>query len=208
MKIYYTYIFLYALFFLFFYVFVISFYRNQRETFENIVYNPTTQSISDEVDTSHTVNLPINTTYSCSNVCGPQSQCSKTREQCTSDIDCYGCAPLLKKIMTKQNVDIIGQNDAGKLTMNQAPRFSSLTTDIGTRSALYGDKLGKVPRMYEGVNIWRPSFDAGMQLEDDKYTYLYSAEPKQYTYLPSYPKRETTTGLFEDNGPLAANAYL
>lgn len=193
-------IFLYALFFVFFYFFVIYFSRNKNKTesFEN----------PESPLTSHTVDLPINTTYSCSNICGPQSQCSKTREQCTSDVDCYGCAPLYKKIMTKQNISIIGQNDAGKLTMNQAPRYSSLTTDIGTRSALYGDKLGKVPVVYEGVNMWRPSFDAGMQLEDDKFTYLYSAEPKQYTYLPTYPKRETTTGLFEDNGPLAANAYL
>jgi hypothetical protein len=40
---------------------------------------------------SDTVNLPINDPYSCKNFCGPMSQCSITREQCTSDHDCYGC---------------------------------------------------------------------------------------------------------------------
>ena len=46
-------------------------------------------------ETNHNVNLPINTTYSCENVCGPLSRCSKTGEQCTSDVDCYGCQPKI-----------------------------------------------------------------------------------------------------------------
>ena len=42
---------------------------------------------------SHTVDLPINTTFSCENMCGPTAVCSITGEQCTSDIDCHGCLP-------------------------------------------------------------------------------------------------------------------
>jgi hypothetical protein len=40
---------------------------------------------------SHTVNLPINTSMTCENTCGPPNRCSVTGEQCTSDVDCYGC---------------------------------------------------------------------------------------------------------------------
>ena len=42
---------------------------------------------------THTVNLPINTTYSCKNMCGPYGKCSITGERCLSDIDCFGCKP-------------------------------------------------------------------------------------------------------------------
>ena len=41
----------------------------------------------------NTVNLPLNSTYSCSNMCGPNNMCSITNQQCTSDIDCSGCQP-------------------------------------------------------------------------------------------------------------------
>ena len=44
-------------------------------------------------DTTHTVNLPLNTTSSCSNFCGPTARCSMTGQQCTSDIECPGCQP-------------------------------------------------------------------------------------------------------------------
>ena len=37
--------------------------------------------------TSHTVDLPLTTTYSCKNMCGPQARCSITGQQCMADID-------------------------------------------------------------------------------------------------------------------------
>jgi hypothetical protein len=48
--------------------------------------------------TSHTVNLPINTTFECENKCMPPARCSITGEQCQADIDCCGCNPNAKKI--------------------------------------------------------------------------------------------------------------
>ena len=51
-------------------------------------------TLKESSDTSHTVNLPINTTISCENMCGPLNRCSITGQQCTSDIDCYGCQNL------------------------------------------------------------------------------------------------------------------
>jgi len=50
---------------------------------------------------SDNVDLPINTKYSCKNMCGPHATCSLTGEQCTSDIDCYGCQPTNQ---TKKNL--------------------------------------------------------------------------------------------------------
>ena len=44
---------------------------------------------------SHSVDLPLTTTYSCKNFCGPPARCSITGQQCTSDIDCPGCQPYV-----------------------------------------------------------------------------------------------------------------
>ena len=68
---------------------------------------------SENINNSHNVDQPINTTISCQNVCGPLSRCYITGEQCTSDVDCFGCMP--------KNVG--GQNDSGKLTVGITPRY-------------------------------------------------------------------------------------
>ena len=41
-----------------------------KEGFENV--------IKESKDTTHTVSLPLNTTYTCQNFCGPTARCSKT----------------------------------------------------------------------------------------------------------------------------------
>jgi len=77
--------------------------------------------------TSHTVNLPLTTTYSCSNFCGPTARCSITGQQCSADIDCPGCQPYSPPL--KKSPDCIpGDNDAGKLTVGVTPRYSPLTS--------------------------------------------------------------------------------
>uniref|UniRef100_A0A6C0HCG4 Uncharacterized protein n=1 Tax=viral metagenome TaxID=1070528 RepID=A0A6C0HCG4_9ZZZZ len=155
-------------------------------------------------DTSHTVNLPINTTFSCENMCGPLARCSKTGEQCTSDVDCYGCQPkVYEPAYTKK--DIGGQNDAGKLTSGITPRYSVLTTDIGTQAKLYGKGENLTPPQYfKGVDQWRKSFDAGMELYNKKFNPNIQVLP----FLPKYPPRPSLSGEFVDDGPLAANAFL
>ena len=178
-------------------------------------FDPTIQIIQDTntPDTSHTVNVPINTNFSCTNKCGPQSQCSITREQCTSDVDCYGCQPIIDEPPVYKD-NIRGQNDAGKLTFSGTPRYSSLTTDIGTQAAFFKKNDGQlsenaqVPEVYYGENTWVNSFNAGEKILDDEMAYKYAASPGEYTYLPDYPTRPSLTGAFADNGPLAANAFL
>ena len=159
---------------------------------------------------SHSVDLPINTRYSCKNFCGPKAQCLITREQCSSDIDCQGCQPNIPPppaYLTETDKDIVPYNDAGKLIYNQNPQYSVLTTDIGTHAAII-DKEAKVPKPYLGVDLWTKSFDVGTRLFDDKMAWQFSAAPEEYRYIPTYPKTETVTGLFQDIGPTAANAYL
>jgi hypothetical protein len=46
---------------------------------------------------SHTVDIPLTTTYTCQNMCSSQSKCYLTGGNCTSDIDCVGCNPFGKK---------------------------------------------------------------------------------------------------------------
>ena len=152
-----------------------------------------------------TVNMPINTRYSCQNICGPLARCSITGQQCQSDVDCFGCHKPLDKTIGKTNKVVRGQNDAGILTFNQPPRYSILTTDIGTRAKLYKDGINlKAPQYYEGVNKWRSSFDAGMELYDK----MYNPSIEFQKFLPKYPKRPTLSGQFIIDGPLASNAYL
>ena len=158
--------------------------------------------------TNHNVDMPINTYYSCKNMCGPNSQCSITREQCTSDIDCYGCQPIVPSPPKYTTPDVRGDNDAGRMIYNQNPRYSVLTTDIGTQATIYNKKIEPVPKPYLGVNTWVKSADYSLQNQRDEYSYKYSVDPSKYKNTPHYPSRESVTGLFIDNGPLAANAYL
>lgn len=155
-------------------------------------------------ETSHTVNLPINTTFSCENVCGPLARCSKTGEQCTSDVDCYGCQPKVYEPVYASK-DIGGQNDAGKLTQGATPTYSALTTDIGTQAKLYGKGDNLTPSSYfKGVDQWTKSFKVGMELYNKRYNPNIEVLP----FLPKYPPRPSLSGEFMDDGPLAANAFL
>jgi len=63
-----------------------------------------------------TERMPINTRYSCQNVCGPLARCSITGEQCQKNSDCFGCKPMfVNPEEIKQTPDVAGFNDAGKL---------------------------------------------------------------------------------------------
>lgn len=159
--------------------------------------------------TTHSVDLPINTTFSCENFCGPNARCSKTGEQCSSDIDCTGCqSPVPEKEIHKLKEEVPGYNDAGKLTSEVVPRFSVLTTDIGTQASLYKEdsRFAQVPGYKTGYNIWRKTYDDGTMIFNEKY----SPEPAmlEKAHAPQYQKRPTLSGQFADVGPLAANADL
>jgi hypothetical protein len=152
--------------------------------------------------TSHTVNMPLTTKYSCNNFCGPPSRCSITGDQCTSDVDCPGCLPYEPK-KTKDAVNIPGDNDAGKLTFNITPTYSSLTTDIGTQAKLVtNDKFAKPAMPDFGVDTWKSSFDKDTKEFNNVY------KPNKLENMPNYKIRYSLSGEFIDEGPLPSNAYL
>ena len=152
---------------------------------------------------SHTVDLPLTNTYSCKNFCGPQSRCV-TGQQCFSDIDCPGCQPKKNSKSTIKPNNILGDNDAGKLTFNSTPQYSSLTTDMGTQAMTFSDKeFSKTLSPTFGINTWRASFDTEQKLFDKRYK-----PPSTLQNIPSYPHRYSATGDFLEDGPLASNATL
>lgn len=155
---------------------------------------------------SHTVDLPLTTTYSCKNMCGPQARCSITGQQCTADIDCPGCQPKIRGIkrQSSSNKSVPGDNDAGKLTIGVTPQYSTLTTDMGTRATIFSrKKFSKTPSLTLGIDTWRDDFNITQKLFDKRYK-----PPANLEYMPSYPPRYSVTGDFLENGPLASNAAL
>ena len=158
--------------------------------------------IPESMNTSHTVNLPLTTTYTCKNFCGPTSRCAITGQQCFTDIDCPGCQPYVPPLSRTSDC-IPGDNAAGKLTMSQTPQYSSLTTDIGTQAKLITSNKFSQPAMANfGLNTWRTAYDDSDKLFNDRY------KPNQLQYMPKYDKRYSLTGEFIDDGPLPSNAYL
>jgi len=149
------------------------------------------------------VNIPLTTSYSCKNFCGPTARCSITGQQCIADIDCPGCQPYqppLKKV--KGNTP--GDNDAGKLTLGVTPQYSTLTTDIGTQAAFYDkNPLHSPPQANFGINTWRSASDKAAQLFNRRYK-----PPNNLQFEPNYPARYSTTGMFLSSEPLASNAYI
>jgi len=156
-------------------------------------------------ETNHNVDQPINTKFSCKNTCGPLARCSITGEQCTSDVDCFGCVPKVQPITSKYNINFEGDNDAGKLTIGVTPTYSVLTTDIGTKAAYIHskelDKSSKPPEYNQGVNLWKTAFNNGYKLFNERYK-----PPGNLTYEPNYKTMYTLSGEFTEDGPLASNS--
>ena len=157
--------------------------------------------------TTHTVDMPLTTTSSCSNFCGPTSRCAKTGQQCFTDIDCPGCQPKTKgsnNSKNTNNTNIVGDNAAGKLTFSLTPQYSTLTTDMGTRAtAIFNKKFAKPPSPAFGINTWRDDFNSDQKLFDKRYK-----PPSDLTYMPSYPQRYSVTGDYLEDGPLASNSII
>lgn len=152
--------------------------------------------------TSHTVDLPLTTTYSCQNFCGPTARCSITGQQCSADIDCPGCQPYSPPLK-KTSECVPGNNDAGKLTWGVTPTYSPLTSGYGTQETVITSNMYSRPSMPNfGVNTWMAGFNQEKQLFDTRY------KPPQLNFMPDYPNRYSLTGQFIEDGPFASNASL
>jgi len=171
--------------------------RNMCEGFVD-VYSPQESS-----QTTHTVDLPLTTKFSCTNMC-INARCSKTGQQCLSDIDCPGCQPFVPPLPpAKDNVP--GNDDSGKMTGGMTPSYSVLTNDIGTKATLYRDgeyQFDSAPQANFGTNVWRSSFNQERNLFDKRY------KPRGLPNMPEYSNRYSITGEFMDEGPLSSNDYF
>lgn len=157
----------------------------------------TSATISDK--TTHTVDLPLNTTYSCNNFCGPTARCAITGQQCFNDIDCPGCQPYSPPL-SKTKDCIPANDDAGKLTVGVTPTYSPLTTGYGTReNIITKDMYAQPPQANFGVDTWSKSFNEGQKLFNKRY------KPNQLQNMPNYPAMYTATGEFITDGPLPSN---
>ena len=149
--------------------------------------------------TSNTVNLPLNTTYSCQNFCGPTARCAITGQQCLSDTDCPGCQPYSPPLPKTKDC-IPGNNDAGKLTSGVTPTYSPLTSGYGTRERIITKDLYSKPSQANfGYNTWRQSFNEEKELFNKRY------KPNQLQFMPNYPQMYSITGEFTGDGPLPSN---
>jgi len=175
-------------------------YSNIKEGFD-----PNISPIKDlgRPDTTHNVDLPLTTTYSCKNFCGPTARCSITGQQCSADIDCPGCQPYVPPLPPSNIACVKGDNDAGKLTVGVTPTYSKLTTDIGTQSKIINfNKNLKPAQPNFGLNTWIGKFNQENQIFNDRY------KPSQIKFMPSYMPKYSMSGIFVDEGPLASNSYL
>jgi len=153
--------------------------------------------------TSHTVNLPLTTTYSCQNFCGPTARCSITGQQCFTDIDCPGCQPYSPPLKNTQSYQVPADDDAGKLTWGVTPQYSPLTSGYGTKETLVTpNPFSKPPMANYGVNVWAAGANQEYNLFNQRY------KPPQLNYMPNYPQRYSFTGEFIEDGPFPSNAII
>lgn len=166
--------------------------------------NNTNNNQMNTSSTSHSVDLPLNSTSSCSNFCGPTARCSVTGQQCFADIDCPGCQPSKSSQKTADGNCVPGNDDAGKLTVGVTPNYSSLTSGYGTREKIITSNMYSKPAMPNfGVNDWQDEFNEEESLFDKRYK-----PPSGLQFMSNYPVRYSLTGQFIDDGPYASNAPL
>jgi len=162
-----------------------------------------TNQSNESNETSHTVNLPLTTTYSCQNFCGPTSRCAISGQQCFTDIDCPGCQPNESSTSKKESAPIPGNDSAGKLTWGVTPQYSPLTSGYGTHEKIITKDMFSKPDMPNfGIDIWSKISNKEKKMFDERY------KPPELEYMPNYPERYSLTGEFMEDGPLASNAVL
>lgn len=178
-------------------------------TNENYIFDPRFEGFTNQItqekydgSTSHTVDLPLTTSYSCKNFCGPTSRCSITGQQCFTDVDCPGCQPYVPPLKKTDNC-VPGDNDAGKLTGGVTPQYSSLTSGYGTQETIITPNMYSKPDQPNfGVDVWMGKFNEENKLFDKRY------KPSGLQFMPNYPQKYTLSGDFIEDGPYASNAYI
>jgi hypothetical protein len=151
------------------------------------------------------VDLSLTNTNDCSNFCGANATCAISKQQCITDIDCNGCQTQHQNQPNQKHFlqNILGENDAGKMTFGITPQYSSLTNGYGTKEKIITNNLySKPPTPNFGINTWYTNNQNEQQLFNERY------KPSIKRYIPTYTNRYTLTGAFIEDGPLPSNAYI
>ena len=155
------------------------------------------EKIQESFRVSGNVNIPINTTKTCNNMCGPLARCSISGEQCSSDEDCYGCHTMNDIDQPIFNYNLQGANDSGK-SIGTIPKYSTLTSDFTNHAKIIEENPPENPLYLSyNVNIWKTKYNQGMNLFQKRYNVPGSVV---------YPDKYTLSGEFQDDGVFAANA--
>jgi len=85
--------------------------------------------------TNYPVEAPLTSTITCKNMCGPNDRCYLTGEQCTSDIDCYGCRPTFNNYLENK------QKDTNYLLLEDSDE-TTIYDDIGNSKQNKNNKKG------------------------------------------------------------------
>jgi hypothetical protein len=134
--------------------------------------------------TSHTVDLPLTTSYSCQNFCGPTARCSITGSQCSADIDCAGC-------------ELINKEHSWNILGNNKEAFTS--NELATNSAVLNNFNSPAPLADYGINTWKSSTNQAYKLFKERYI------PDHIPNMPNYTKKYELSGEFITEGPLPFN---
>jgi hypothetical protein len=143
-------------------------------------------------------------TYTCSNFCGPHSTCAITKEQCTSNNDCYGCKPPCEpNTINEPQVNPEPSEFSGN---GGLLNYSSLTSDLGTISspASTNSLNNTVSYPYQGPyeGSWIQTSNAGTELYNERLEHEYMNNPASlYQYTPLYPTTISATGAYYDTLP-------
>jgi hypothetical protein len=103
-------------------------------------------------------------------------------------------------IYMREGFNVVGAEDAGKMTSGTTPNYSSLTSGYGTKERIITNDIHAPPAKANlGDQFFRKIFDHRMQLFNKRYRIEYLPD------MPKYERRKTLTGIFIEDGPYPAN---
>ncbi len=179
-----------------------------------VVNNMNRGNFSDDNNPSD-VPMPLNTPYTCHNMCGPLGQCARTRESCLSDSDCTGCQRI--EVFRDEEVRNTPNNNNSQalkaLPVQLRPMesvSSSLVNAFGAEGYEevnhHGNRKQKKSSSEPIVifrdtktDTWSDTFRREQALFDQHF------RPQNVPFMPSYAYRTTLTGAFREDGPFPAN---
>lgn len=151
-----------------------------------------------------TVDMPMMSKYTCSNVCGPAGRCSNSQQQCSSDKDCRGCTSAdIQQTNKLHPIEYTPYMGLGMLTgggsrqiATQANAFQSQLVDTSTD--LSDVNANAIAPPYQ---TWLPKAQYLQKLYNERFRLPNATFANQITTEPN----RSLTGLFVSDNYAAYN---